>query len=52
MNPKLQTTIDLLTLAFALPASAQTWRSDLNGNGLVNGADLGILLSYWGLCNG
>jgi formylglycine-generating enzyme required for sulfatase activity len=50
MNPKLQTTIALLALAFALPASAQTCRSDLNGDGLVNGADLGIMLGDWGYC--
>ncbi len=50
MPPKLQTTIALLTLAFALPASAQSCRSDLNGDGLVNGADLGIMLADWGYC--
>ena len=37
-----------LALAFALPASAQSCRSDLNGDCLVNGADLGALLSQWG----
>ena len=52
MPPKLQTTIALLALAFALPASAQSCRSDLNGDGLVNGADLGIMLANWGPCNG
>ena len=50
MPLKLPTTIALLTLAFALPASAQTCRSDLNGDGLVNGADLGIMLADWGYC--
>ena len=50
MPPKLQTTIALLTLAFAFPASAQSCRSDLNGDGLVNGADLGIMLADWGYC--
>ena len=50
MPPKLQTTIALLALAFALPASAQSCRSDLNGDGLVNGADLGIMLADWGYC--
>ena len=50
MPPKLQTTIALLSLAFVLPASAQSCRSDLNGDGLVNGADLGIMLADWGYC--
>ena len=50
MPPKLQTTIALLALAFTLPASAQSCRSDLNGDGLVNGADLGIMLADWGYC--
>ena len=50
MPPKLQTTIALLALSFALPASAQSCRSDLNGDGLVNGADLGIMLADWGYC--
>ena len=50
MPLKLPTTIALL--AFALPASAQSCRSDLNGDGLVNGANLGIMLANWGLCNG
>jgi hypothetical protein len=26
--------------------------SDLDGNGQVNGADLGILLAHWGPCGG
>ena len=50
MPLKLPTTIALLALAFALPASAQSCRSDLNGDGLVNGADLGIMLADWGYC--
>jgi formylglycine-generating enzyme required for sulfatase activity len=50
MKSLLPTTIALLTLAFALPASAQSCRSDLNGDGLVNGADLGIMLADWGYC--
>ncbi len=40
----------LLSLAVAIPASAQTCRSDLNGDGQVNGADLGIMLADWGFC--
>ena len=39
-----------ISIAAAVPAGAQTCRSDLNGDGIVNGADLGILLSDWGLC--
>jgi len=31
-------------------ASAQNCAGDLDGNGIVNGADLGILLTNWGLC--
>ncbi len=26
--------------------------NDLNGDGLVNGGDLGLLLSAWGACSG
>ena len=37
------------TLAIALTASAQC-PSDLNGDGFVDGQDLGILLGNWGLC--
>jgi formylglycine-generating enzyme required for sulfatase activity len=40
----------ILSLAVAIPASAQTCRSDLNGDGQVNGADLGIMLADWGFC--
>jgi formylglycine-generating enzyme required for sulfatase activity len=50
MNSTLRITIALLALSFALPASAQSCRSDLNGDGLVNGADLGIMLADWGYC--
>jgi formylglycine-generating enzyme required for sulfatase activity len=37
-------------LTIASPASAQNCQSDLSGDGQVNGADLAILLSDWGLC--
>ena len=40
-----------LALAVALPgqfAAAQGCQGDLVPNGAVNGADLGVLLSYWG----
>ena len=40
----------LLVLALSSVAGAQTCRSDLNGDGQVNGADLGILLADWGFC--
>jgi formylglycine-generating enzyme required for sulfatase activity len=40
----------LLALALSASAGAQTCRSDLNGDGQVNGADLGILLADWGFC--
>ena len=37
----------ILSLAAAAPASAQC-TGDLTGNGIVDGADLGTILSYWG----
>lgn len=40
----------MLALTVAMEAGAQTCRSDLNGDGAVNGADLGILLADWGFC--
>jgi formylglycine-generating enzyme required for sulfatase activity len=40
----------MLALAVAMEAGAQSCRSDLNGDGAVNGADLGILLADWGFC--
>jgi len=43
-----------LALAFvalaASPARAQNCAGDLNGDGVVNGADLGQLLNNWGTC--
>jgi formylglycine-generating enzyme required for sulfatase activity len=39
--------IAILSLAVAVPASAQC-TGDLTGNGIVDGADLGTILSYWG----
>jgi formylglycine-generating enzyme required for sulfatase activity len=35
-------------LALTLPAVAQSCAGDIVGNSVVNGADLGTLLSYWG----
>jgi formylglycine-generating enzyme required for sulfatase activity len=40
----------MLALTMAMEAGAQSCRSDLNGDGAVNGADLGILLADWGFC--
>ncbi len=37
----------ILSLVAAVPASAQC-TGDLTGNGIVNGADLGTILAYWG----
>ena len=37
----------ILSLAAAAPTSAQC-TGDLTGNGIVDGADLGTILSYWG----
>jgi formylglycine-generating enzyme required for sulfatase activity len=35
-------------LALTLPATAQSCTGDIFANGVVNGADLGAMLSYWG----
>jgi formylglycine-generating enzyme required for sulfatase activity len=35
-------------LALTLPATAQSCTGDIFANGIVNGADLGAMLSYWG----
>ena len=35
-------------LALTLPATAQSCTGDLFANGVVDGADLGAMLSYWG----
>jgi formylglycine-generating enzyme required for sulfatase activity len=40
----------LAVLALAAPSSAQSCAGDLNNDGIVNGADLGQLLSNWGTC--
>ncbi len=37
-------------VAFAPAAHAQNCAGDLNGDGAVNGADLGIVLANWGTC--
>jgi formylglycine-generating enzyme required for sulfatase activity len=37
-------------VALAPAASAQNCTGDVNGDGVVNGADLGIVLSNWGFC--
>ena len=34
----------------ASPARAQNCAGDLNGDGIINGADLGQLLANWGTC--
>ena len=36
------------TLALTLPAAAQSCTGDIVANGVINGADLGAMLSYWG----
>jgi formylglycine-generating enzyme required for sulfatase activity len=35
-------------LALTLPATAQSCTGDILANGVINGADLGAMLSYWG----
>jgi hypothetical protein len=37
-------------LAFWGTVSPAFPRADINRDGVVNGADLGILLSFWGAC--
>jgi formylglycine-generating enzyme required for sulfatase activity len=32
------------------PAGPESARADINGNGIVDGADLGVLLANWGAC--
>ena len=51
MNTKhfLRAMTAILSLGLTVPASAQC-AGDLNGDGVVNGADLGMLLSSWGYC--
>ena len=39
-----------VALALAPTARAQSCAGDLNGDGMVNGADLGVVLANWGLC--
>jgi formylglycine-generating enzyme required for sulfatase activity len=43
----LRAVLSILSLAVAVPASAQC-TGDLTGNGIVDGADLGTILAYWG----
>jgi formylglycine-generating enzyme required for sulfatase activity len=40
----------LVALAIAPAARAQSCAGDLNGDGVINGADLGQLLAAWGPC--
>jgi formylglycine-generating enzyme required for sulfatase activity len=40
----------LLAITVAAPAPAQSCAGDLNGDGIINGADLGQLLANWGTC--
>ena len=35
-------------LALTLPAAAQSCPGDILADGVINGADLGAMLSYWG----
>ena len=51
MNTKhfLRALIAILSLAVSVEARAQC-AGDMNGDGVVNGADLGMLLSSWGYC--
>ena len=44
----LRAVIAILALFAAAPVSAQGCAGDLTGNGIVDGADLGTILAYWG----
>jgi formylglycine-generating enzyme required for sulfatase activity len=44
----LRAVIAILSLAVAIPATAQNCTGDIAANGIVDGADIGVLLSYWG----
>jgi formylglycine-generating enzyme required for sulfatase activity len=50
MNTKhfLRAVTAILALVAVAPASAQNCTGDLTGNGIVDGADLGTILAYWG----
>jgi formylglycine-generating enzyme required for sulfatase activity len=41
----------LLAITVAAPAPAQSCVGDLNDDGVINGADLGLLLNAWGSCS-
>jgi hypothetical protein len=41
---------DLLTRTITVDLQPGAGLGDLNGDGCVNGADLGLLLSAWGVC--
>jgi len=43
--------VAFVAVALAAPASAQC-AGDLNDDGVIDGADLGVQLSAWGLCTG
>ena len=53
MNTKhfLRAMIAILSLAVSVEARAQC-TGDPTGNGIVDGADLGTILSSWGYCSG
>jgi formylglycine-generating enzyme required for sulfatase activity len=40
----------LMAITLAAPAPAQSCAGDLDGNGVINGADLGQLVAAWGPC--
>ena len=40
----------LLSSTLVAPAPAQSFAGDLNGDGVIDGADLGQLLVAWGPC--
>lgn len=48
-NPNTPTSVDYMILRTKLFA-ATPCPADLNGDGVVNGADLGVMLAAWGVC--
>ena len=48
MNLPIRQLAIAVALALTLPATAQSCTGDIFANGIVDGADLGAMLSYWG----
>ena len=51
-NPKTPTGTDYMVIRARVFGAASTCAADLDGDGLVDGSDLGIMLGTWGACSG